>query len=80
MAITFTYTGADRQAASHTLTNGATEGYTRDADENILTVTQPSGNIVVHTYPDANTAFRASDMVLHNCRAVPAPCEQGAPS
>jgi RHS repeat-associated protein len=50
----FGYIGPELRPASHTLANGATESYTWDANENILTITQPSGNVVVHSYADAN--------------------------
>ncbi|MBW2289606.1 MAG: hypothetical protein JRG90_17520 [Deltaproteobacteria bacterium] len=53
----FTYAGAALRPSSHTLANGATESYTRDANGDILTITQPTGNVVVHTYADANSPF-----------------------
>ncbi len=53
----FTYAGNALRTASHSFANGSTESYTRDVNGDILTITQPSGNVVVHTYADANNPF-----------------------
>jgi RHS repeat-associated protein len=53
----FTYAGSALRPASHTLANGSRKSYTRDAGGDILTIVQPSGNVVVHSYADANSPF-----------------------
>jgi RHS repeat-associated protein len=53
----FTYAGTGLRPDSHILPNGTTESYTRNSDGDILTITQPSGNVVVHTYAEANSPF-----------------------